>query len=94
MPDPGAIVAEYVAGLNGETRQVAWAEWGITLDAAGWPLHLGVAIRHGLLRAQAALTGPGVLDPHDLLRWNRTVPLREVSPTRARARRGSRTTSR
>jgi len=41
VPDPGAIVAEYVAGLNGETRQVAWAEWGITLDAAGRPLHLG-----------------------------------------------------
>lgn len=83
MPDPRAIVAEYVASLDGETRQVAWAEWGITLDAARSPLHLGVAIRDGLLRAQAAVAGPDALDPHDLLCWNRTVPLVKFSHTRA-----------
>lgn len=83
MADARTIVAEYVAGLEGETRQVAWSEWGITLDAGGWPLHLGIAIRDGLLRAQAAVAEPDALDPHDLLWWNRTVPLIRFSHTRA-----------
>ena len=51
--DPRTVVEAYIADLEGETRQVAFAEWGITVDAAGWPLHVGVAIRDGLLRAQA-----------------------------------------
>jgi hypothetical protein len=83
MPDPRGVVAEFVSSLEGETRQVAPAEWGITVDAAGWPLHVGLAIREGLLRAQAAVAGPGQLDEHDLLWWNRTVPLIRFAHTRA-----------
>jgi hypothetical protein len=83
MADPRAGVGEFVASLEGDARQVARAEWGLTLEAAGWPLHVGVAIRDGLLRAQAAVAEPGALDAHDLLRWNRTVPLVSFSHTRA-----------
>lgn len=72
--DPRTIVDAYIAGLEGETRRVAFAEWGVTVDAAGWPLHVGVAIRDGVLRAQAQVVEPGRIDPHDLLRWNRQVP--------------------
>jgi hypothetical protein len=83
MADPRSITAEFVAELDGETRQVAHAEWGITTDAAGWPLHVGVAIRDGFLRAQAAVAEAGALAPEDLLRWNRQVPLVRFSHTRA-----------
>jgi hypothetical protein len=83
MSDPRTVVADFVAALDGETRQVAWAEWGVSVDAAGWPLHVGIAIRDGFLRAQAAVAEPGAFDPRDLLRWNRQVPLVSFSSTRA-----------
>ncbi len=81
--DPRSVVAAYVAGLDGETRRVAFAEWGVTMDAAGWPLHLGIALRDGLLRAQAQVAEAGALDPHDLLWWNRQVPIVRFAHTRA-----------
>jgi hypothetical protein len=80
--DARTTVAAYVASLEGETRQVAFAEWGVTVEAAGWPLHVGVAIRDGLLRAQAHVIEPGRIDPHDLLRWNRQVPFLRFAHTR------------
>ena len=70
----GVVVDRYLAALEGETRRVAEGEWGLTVDAAGWPLHVGVAIRDGLLRAQAEVLGAGQLDPHSLLHWNRGLP--------------------
>ena len=80
--DPRSTVDAYIAALDGETRRVAFAEWGITVDAAGWPLHVGVAIRDGLLRAQAHVIEPGRIDPRDLLRWNRQVPFVRFAHTR------------
>jgi hypothetical protein len=81
VADPREIVEGYVDSLEGETRRVAFAEWGLTVEAGGWPLHVGVAIRDGFLRAQAAVAEPGRLEPHDLLRWNRQVPLIRFSHT-------------
>src|SRR3954471_24326285 len=78
-----AIVDRYLAALEGETRRVADQEWGLTVDAAEWPLHVGVAIRDGLLRAQAQVADPGALDPEALLRWNRQVPLVGFGLTRS-----------
>jgi Putative bacterial sensory transduction regulator len=80
--DPRTVVEAYIADLEGETRQVAFAEWGITVDAAGWPLHVGVALRDGVLRAQAQVIEAGRIDPHDLLRWNRQVPFVRFAHTR------------
>lgn len=80
--DPRTVVAEYVAALDGDTRQVAFAEWGITVDAAGWPLHVGVAIRDGVLRAQAHVLEADRIAPHDLLRWNRQIPFVRFGHTR------------
>lgn len=73
-----AVVRAYLAGLPGAeqtVRTVAPDHWGLTLDAAGWPLHLGLAVRHGVLRAQAEVLPPGVVDPHDLLHRNRRLRL-------------------
>jgi Putative bacterial sensory transduction regulator len=80
--DPRSVVDAYIAALEGETRQVAFAEWGITVDAAGWPLHVGVAIRDGVLRAQAHVVEADRIDPRDLLRWNRQVPFVRFGHTR------------
>jgi hypothetical protein len=84
-PDPGAVVDQYIAALEGDTRQVAPGEWGLTVDAAGWPLHVGVALRDGLLRAQGEVVGPGQLPPETLLRWNRGLPLVRFTHTGAGA---------
>jgi hypothetical protein len=68
-------VARFIGSLGTEVREVAPGEWGITLDAAGYVLDVGVAIRGPLLRAQAAVLPAGVIDPHQLLYWNRQAPL-------------------
>jgi hypothetical protein len=80
--DPRTVVDEYIASLDGDTRRLAFAEWGVTLEAGGWPLHVGVAIRDGLLRAQAHVVEAGRIDPHDLLRWNRQLPFVRFGHTR------------
>lgn len=80
--DARAEVALYLESLEGETRTVGWAEWGFSVEAAGWPLDVGVAIREGLLRAQASVARPGALEPADLLRWNRQVPFVRFAHTR------------
>lgn len=68
-------VRGFMSSLPGETREVASGEWGLLLDAAGFELHVGVSIRGALLRAQAAVLPAGVIDPHQLLYWNRQAPL-------------------
>jgi len=68
-------VARFISSLESEVREVAPGEWGLTLDAAGYLLDVGVAIRGPLLRAQAAVLPTGVIDPHQLLYWNRQAPL-------------------
>jgi putative sensory transduction regulator len=77
------VVDRYLEGLEGDTRHVADGEWGLSVEAAGWPLHVGVALRDGLLRAQAEVLGAGRIDPHVLLRWNRGLPLARFTETGA-----------
>lgn len=81
--DAGEIVDRYLASLEGETRRLTDSEWGLTVEAAGWPLHVGVAIRDGLLQAQAEVVGAGQLDEHTLLFWNRSLPLVRFAHTGA-----------
>lgn len=88
MAAPGSapardVVDRYISALDGETRRVAADEWGISLEAGGWPLHVGVALRDGLLRAQAEVVGPGRLPAEAVLRWNRGLPLVRFSHTGA-----------
>jgi hypothetical protein len=64
-------VNQYVQSLEAEARRVSETEWGLTVDAAGWPLHIGIAWRDGLLRAQAEVLGPDQLTDHELLFRNR-----------------------
>jgi hypothetical protein len=68
-------VARFLTSLDTQVRTVAPGEWGITLDSAGFVLDIGIAIRGPLLRAQAAVLPAGLIDPHQLLYWNRQAPL-------------------
>ena len=68
-------VAQFMSSLQDACREVASGEWGLSLDAAGYALEVGVTIRGPMLRAQAAVLPPGVIDPHQLLYWNRQAPL-------------------
>jgi hypothetical protein len=68
-------VDAYLNSLPGETRRLAHAEWGLTLEpdaAGGWPLDVGLRIADELLRAQAfcAPADPDV-DLGQILHWNR-----------------------
>jgi hypothetical protein len=83
--DAAAAIEAYLGALEGETRRVAEGEWGLSVDAAGWPLHVGVALRDGLLRAQAEVLEPGRIDDHVLLHWNRSLPLVRFSHSGAEA---------
>jgi hypothetical protein len=72
-----AAVQDFIASLGPAGRRVAPAEWGISIDdVGGWPLHVGVALRDGLLRAQAEALGPDSgLSDHELLVRNRRLAL-------------------
>ncbi len=75
MESPVERVERFMASLDSEVRQVAPGEWGLALQAGGFALDIGVAVRGELLRAQAAVLPAGVIDPHQLLYWNRQAPL-------------------
>ena len=64
-------------------RRVADGEWGLEIECGGWPLHVGLRVSRGLLRAQAAVLDAGALDPADLLHRNRSLELVRYASTRA-----------
>jgi hypothetical protein len=68
-------VAGFLSSLDAAPRTVAPGEWGLTLEAGGFELDIGIAIRGPFLRAQAAVIPGGLIDPHQLLYWNRQAPL-------------------
>ena len=75
MVSPEDKVAGFLSSLDAEVRTVAPGEWGLTLESGGFDLDIGIAIRGPLLRAQAAVIPGGLIDPHQLLYWNRQAPL-------------------
>lgn len=81
-PDPATVVRECLDQLDADWRSPAPGEWGLSVEAAGWPLHIGIALRDGLLRIQAQIAEPGAIELIDLLWWNRRLPLLRFSATR------------
>jgi hypothetical protein len=78
-------VDAYLGGLDAEWRRVAPDQWGVTVEAAGWPLHIGLAMRDGLLRAQGEAIGPDQVSDHELLYRNRSLTLVRYAHTGAGA---------
>jgi hypothetical protein len=69
------LIDRFVGSLPTEVRSTGSGSWALMLDAAGYAVEVEVAIRGPLLRAQAAVLPPGLVDPHQLLVWNRQAPL-------------------
>ncbi|MBJ7520807.1 MAG: hypothetical protein JHC84_14010 [Solirubrobacteraceae bacterium] len=77
-PPASAVVQAYLAGIawpDGALRTLSADHWGLSVEAAGWPLDIGLAVRHGVLRAQAEALRSGVIDAHELLYRNRRLRL-------------------
>jgi hypothetical protein len=71
---PESVADAYIASLGGAARRVAAGEWGVTIDdVAGWPLHVGVRLADGFLRAQAEVLGADQVSDHELLFRNRSL---------------------
>ncbi len=66
-------------------RRVAAGEWGLIVPSGDSELHIGLALRGGLLAAQAEVVGPGRADEHALLHRNRVLRIVRFSHTRAGA---------
>jgi hypothetical protein len=69
-----ARVAGFIESLDAEVRSPAPGQWGMTLESAGFPLDVGIQIKGELLRVQTAVLPADVIDPHQLLYWNRQAP--------------------
>jgi hypothetical protein len=84
VSDPRFLADAYLKSLGPAARRVADGEWGVTLeDVAGWPLHVGIRLREGFLRAQGEVLGAGRISDHELLFRNRTLRLVRLAHTGA-----------
>jgi len=84
-PDVELVLQTFLRGLDVDHRRVAPGEWGLSPDCAGWPLHIGVALRGGLLCVQGEAVGAGRIDPSLLLHRNRLGVLVRFTQTRSGA---------
>jgi hypothetical protein len=79
-----SVTDTYIASLGAAARRVADGEWGVTIDdVAGWPLHVGVRLADGFLRAQAEVVGADQVSDHELLFRNRTLRVVRLAHTGA-----------
>jgi hypothetical protein len=84
VSDARSVADAYVASLGSAARRVADGEWGVTIDdAAGWPLHVGIRLADGFLRAQAEVVGRDQISDHELLFRNRSLRVVRLAHTGA-----------
>ena len=80
-----ATVDAYLQGLEAPSRVVAPGEWGVSVEAAGWPFDVGLRLDGDLLRAQGEALGPDRIADHELLVRNRGLLLVRYAHTGAGA---------
>jgi hypothetical protein len=80
-----ATVHAFLQGLEAPSRTVAPGEWGVSVDAAGWPFDVGLRLDGGLLRAQGEALAPDRIADHELLVRNRGLLLVRYAHTGAGA---------
>jgi hypothetical protein len=84
VSQPRSVADAYIASLGESARRVAEGEWGVTIeDVAGWPLHVGIRLGDGFLRAQAEVVGADQVSDHELLFRNRSLRLVRLAHTGA-----------
>ena len=69
--DVVAAVTAFLHDADVGFREVAFGEWGLSIDGA----EIGLRLAGGLLRAQCWAAPAGAFDPHALLHANRLRPL-------------------
>jgi hypothetical protein len=82
---PSKSVEDALRESGARWRSVAPGEWGLVAPAGGRDLHVGLALRGGLLAAQAEVAPPGRASEHALLHRNRTLRLVRFAHTAAGA---------
>jgi hypothetical protein len=80
-----AAVEACLTSSDAPWRRVDEGEWGLVAEAGGWPLDVGVAVRDGLLTAQAEVLAPGRAEPQALLHRNRRLRLVRFAHSKAGA---------
>jgi hypothetical protein len=74
VSEPESVADAYFASLGTAARRVADGEWGVSIeDVAGWPLHVGVRLANGFMRAQAEVVRRDQISDHELLFRNRSL---------------------
>ena len=73
--EASAAVSAHLDSLGLSAEATGDGGWRLALDSAGHPLSIELVVRGPLLRAEAAVLPPGLLDPHQLLFWNGQAPL-------------------
>jgi hypothetical protein len=84
VSEPRSVADAYFDSLGAAARRVADGEWGVTIeDVAGWPLHVGVRLADGFVRAQAQVVGADQVSDHELLFRNRSLRVVRLAHTGA-----------
>ena len=68
-------VSACLTALEAGAVEVGSGRWRILSESAGHPLSLELALRGVLLRAEALVLPPEVIEPRQLLFWNAQAPL-------------------
>jgi len=69
------LIERFLSALDAGAQQTAPGQWRLVTECAGHPLALELTLRDSLLRAEAAVLPPGVIEPRQLLFWNGQAPL-------------------
>lgn len=70
-----ARVASFLGSLDAELATLGPGSWALAVEAAGHRLDIALAVRGPFLRAEAAVMPAELIDPRQLLHWNRQAPL-------------------
>jgi hypothetical protein len=73
--DTAEAIDAQLHALGAGVERTAPRAWALTTDCAGHPLAVELTLRGPLLRAEAAVLPPEVIDPRQLLLWSGQAPL-------------------
>jgi hypothetical protein len=73
--DAAESIERYLSALTAGAERTAPDHWSLVTECAGHPLALELTLRDTLLRAEAAVLPPEVIEPRQLLFWNGQAPL-------------------
>ncbi len=73
--DPAETIDHHLSALAAGAQRTAPGNWTLTVECAGYPLAIELALRGPLIRAEALVLPPETIEPRQLLFWNGQAPL-------------------